>query len=302
MQDETSAIEYFSKINSEYKSNIDEQKLTSELNKEIKMVIQYGLTGKIITSVEYVFSANDEFDDNVVEDLNNILTTDYTADKHLKNDPLIVYNINTDRNLLIVRFEYEYSMKNEKLKTVVKKSLEDISDTNTFVLTHFDGTQVIPDGKIWVIKELHRCKSDADAPDSSILSQGIGYQCDWVTRDNRIMYLDLIINNKCLALDGNTITDDGWKKYPGCAASPVYDDPDIYIKLLLNPSIVLFPGMKICINTPDNVSRRLLIQELDFNEVNGLSEYMDFKNKFRFNPTDFEYVDFMNIEYWSYRD
>jgi len=302
MNDESKAKEYLASVSKEYKSELNGSKLLAEISKEVTVSINYSLVGNKVVSVDYTFASNDEINDDISDDFNKKLANEYNTDKHSKKDSLIIYSINKEKTKVTVRFEYEYGEKSEVLKTIVNNSIKSISDTSSFILTHYDGTQVIPENKIWILKELHRCISDAPKPDSSALSTGTTYHCDWVTRNNRIMYFDLIINNKCMALDGNKISDAGWKKYPGYDVSAVYDDPTVYIKLKLNPSIVLFPGMSICINTPDNVSRRLLVQELDVNDVKGLQDYIDFKSAFGYDAKSFEYVDFMNLVYWSYRE
>ena len=103
-----------------------------------------------------------------------------------------------------------------------------------------------------------------------------------------------------MRLEGTVITDGAWKQYPGQGITPEYDDPDIYQKVRLEPFIILYPGMNISVSSPDQTARRILVREIDIKKVKGLKEYIDFKNQFEIDKGNFEYISFMNLQFWEF--
>lgn len=298
MQDEKLVQDYATEISKSYQGNKEENSVTFSLDEDLKVIAQWTKIGKKITGINYFISSSEILDDDLTKNLNDFLAQNIKG-KKLSDGSSIEYKLNTIPNQITIEFHTEYIKKDEKLKAKVKKSIENIKDADTLILTHFDGLQNIPEGKIWILTELHRCSYNAPRPDSNnTLIPGKIYHCDGLTSDN--YYLDLAINQTCMKLDGTVLTDGAWKRYPGQGITPEYNDPDIYQKVRLEPFIILYPGMNISVSSPDQTGRRVLVREIDIKKVKGLKEYIDFKNQFGIDKGSFEYISFMNLQFWEF--
>jgi len=288
---------YLSEISTSYKGDIDENKFFFSIDEEIEVIVEWSKTGKKITTLKYVFSSNEVLDEDLVQEMYDFLDQNFTG--KLNDGTAIQYVVSKIPNQISIEFQIDFDKKGEELKEKVKKSIEEIKDADTLILSHFDGLQNIPEGKIWILKELHRCNYDAGKPDSNNLNPGTIYHCDGVTSDN--YYYDLVINGTCMKLDGTMLTDGAWKKYPGYDISPEYFDPEIYLKVRLESFIILYPGMNISVSSPDQTGRRIIVQEVDIKKVKWLKDYIDFKDQFGIDRSDFEYLGFMNLQFWEYK-
>lgn len=288
---------FLSQISTSYEETIEENRMFFSLDEEIKVIVEWSKTGKKITTLKYVFSSNEALDEDLVQEMYDLLDQKFTG--KLKDGTAIQYVVSKISNQISIEFQIDFDKKDEDLKEKVKKSIDEIKDADTLILSHFDGLQNIPEGKIWILKELHRCNYDAGKPDSNNLNPGTIYHCDGVTSDN--YYYDLAINGTCMKLDGTMLTDGAWKKYPGYDISPEYFDPEIYLKVRLESFIILYPGMNISVSSPDQTGRRIIVQEVDIKKVKWLKDYIDFKDRFGIDRGDFEYLGFMNLQFWEYK-
>jgi hypothetical protein len=298
MNDQKALDNYVSEIYKNYKGNLEENRIIFSLNEDLKVIIGWSKIGDKIATINYFISSSEIIDDDLTKEITDFLKQNIKQ-KKLSNGISFQYKIEKIPNQILIEFQTDFIEKDENLKEKVKQSLEKIKDADTLILSHYDGLQNIPEGKIWILTELHRVNYDAVKPDSNNLNPGTIYHCDGVTSDN--YYYDLAINGTCMKLDGTMITDGAWKKYPGYDISPEYFDPEIYLKVKLESFIILYPGMNISISSPDQTGRRILVREVDIKKVRQLKEYIDFKNQFGIEKNTYEYLSFMNLQFWEYK-
>lgn len=298
MNDQKALDNYVSEIYKTYKGNLEENRIIFSLNEDLKVIIGWSKIGDKIATINYFISSSEIIDDDLTKEITDFLKQNIKQ-KKLSNGISFQYKIEKIPNQILIEFQTDFIEKDENLKEKVKQSLEKIKDADTLILSHYDGLQNIPEGKIWILTELHRVNYDAVKPDSNNnLIPGKIQHCDGLTSEN--YYLDLAINQTCMKLNGRVITDGAWKKYPGEGITPEYFDPDVYQKLKLESLVILYPGMNISVSSPDQTARRILILELDIKKIKGLKEYIDFKNQFGIEKKDFEYLSFMSLQFWDY--
>ncbi|MEI8201543.1 MAG: hypothetical protein WCH34_00910 [Bacteroidota bacterium] len=315
LSDSTNLDKYINNLNGSYKTkklDLIGGDLLIEVSPRLNIKIGNNFTGKKITqiSVQFLFkNEKDKSSDNkkkLGEEIKKILEEEFNSDGYNKSDKYLKYEYIDAASSIIsfpsLVFDYIVALKGEEYKPTIKKYLENKNNKGRlFELTHLKGNQTVPADKIWVLRSLSRCISvDKDTSD---LIPGKQMSCNYVTRNNRYMYFDLVINGKCIAIEGNTLTDDGWKKYPGDNnRSPVYNDPKTMIKIAFPGLAVLFPGTDICVDNPSISAKKVLIEEYNINCIKSLNDYYEYMKTFNFNPKSFGYVDFMNLEFWKYTE
>jgi hypothetical protein len=178
------------------------------------------------------------------------------------------------------------------------------SPTSEFTLTHFEGKQIIPKDEIWILKEVHRC-----VPESSFTSNrknlqtGGRFNCEpGVTSDNTYIHYDIILNNKCLRATGPLTSDSTLTRSFSGDFMAFYYDPEIYEKISVGSKTILFPGMSICVSEPSQVSKRILIEMYKIDKIKSASEYISFTNEFKFDKTNFDYLQFMGYSSSAFKE
>ena len=300
LKDEKTFKLYLQKLDKKYKRFDgpikDHYYYTIEENLGLK--IDYSLIGNKTSGINFIFSSSvDELDKDLVSVIKEAFNPFFDKNKNNKNNKLISYEMISDNNQVKIYLNYNYYDTNEKLKNEVKKSLNNIPSKNTFILNYFDEEQVIPKGKIWIIKELQICRMDSSKPDSTNLKPGKQYRCNSLSSDDK--EFDIITNKKCIVLEGNLITDNGWQKF-GFDITPVYNEYDVLGKYELKQNLILFPEMTLCVSSPNYYNRRVLVQEVSIKDVKGLDKYLKFNSQFDYDIKSFDGLSFLNLTNFSF--
>jgi hypothetical protein len=305
MQDNQNLEEYLAKLGKAYNSyregnlfnvTLVKDQLTLEINYDLSLATTR------ITSVDYKFKYKNIDDKDVLKnEIVSILLKDYKPNGVNKKDSNFKYELSVNDNSITISFFYD-SSKESILYDNLDKYLSKSQCASDFILTHFEGQQIIPENEIWVVKELHECEINTDVKTTrNDLISGKVYGCkEGRTSENRSIFYEVIINSECYKLKGNLFSDGPLKKYSSWDIQVSYDDPSIYGKYSIDDKIILFPGMSICVCAPLATGNRLKIEVYKIKNSNPIGKYVNFKNKFYFDKSSPNYIGFMGFETWKY--
>lgn len=301
MTDESDVNIFLQKLHKDYKSSIVDKKLHSTIEEGITLEIDFEITGSKITRLNYLFKFDNEdgntsLETEIKENLSNLFKNNGIS----KRNPLIKYEISSSldnpKSFVRISFIYDFFAHKADLSKKVENFINKYPPASEFILTYFEGKQIIPQDEIWVLREVHRCDFESNFTSTrSDLKAGEMFNCNpGTTSDNRDIYYDFILNNKCLHAKGALISDGPLKKYSSWDIRVSYDDPEVIAKYSIGKNI-LYPDMSICVTGPDMSSKRLKIEVYKIEAIKSASEYLDFINKFQFDKTSFDYVQFMSF-------
>jgi hypothetical protein len=305
MQDNQNLEEYLAKLGKKYNSYREGNLFNATLVKDqLTLEIDYGLslTDSRITSLDYKFNFKNIKDKTLLKDeVVKILMKDYKSNGVNKKNSYFKYELTFTETSLNVKFFYDSSFES-KLFEKFNNYLSKKDCSSEFILTHFEGLQIIPKDEIWIIEELHECVTSTEMRSNRndlILGKTLGCR-EGRTSDNRSIFYEVIINGECYKINGNLFSDGPLMKYSSWDIQVSYDDPTISGKYRVDDKIVLFPGMSICVCVPLATGNRLKIGTYKVKETNPIGKYISFKNKFKFDKTSSNYIGFMGFESWKY--
>lgn len=302
MKDSKDFKEYVETISKEYDVSKDENRVEITLSSDVKITIIAMKLGDKIIGFDYEFRFSEDPSSRGKMRNEFKIELEKIIEKDFKNDSYISFNVSDRTNNVIasqaksaigLSVDYNYRSKVNLMKEKIK-----LNSVNRKViyLTYPSGSQIVPDGKIWIPSKMLYCLIEPSI--NSELPQGELLSCNASTKNDRLMYIDAIINNRCLSFDGDRQLRDFTSDFDSLC--------DVYNKELKINSVFyinsgeLFPGAKIAVNTPNEnqfltLYKVLIIEEFTISENAQLKEYYNYMNSFNVDKNSFDFVKFMSI-------
>lgn len=310
MQDLKAFNDYCTDISKDYTADKSDKIISIELSPKLYVIISIQTKGTKITDVLYEFhlpenaAYENEMRDKLDAGIRKLLAASYSdlhnKDNNKDNDIItyIIFNNTASRNdytSLQFIINCNYDMKIDLLWSKFPKmaTLNEQTQGRSFELTDLKGLQTVPKGKIWVLEYFTKYTSLEN--DSSNLTQGKLLKCDCGREDNRIMYYDIIMNNKCISLKGAMLAEGvgGWISNDDERNSEQREASKIFTKMRIVNGPVLFPDEEICVVSGNPYPASVFIKEYDINSNQNLKEYYEYMSSFNLDVKSFEYANFM---------